>query len=80
MTDVLQRDLWNGEPAQLGDVFCLTKDGREAVCALWSHWAGWELRLNVAGQMVATQVCRSQEDVFSTGETWKKNLRVRGWA
>ena len=78
--NVLQRELWNGRPSELGDLFRLTKGEKSARCALWSHWSGWELRLDAAGEMIRTQVCRSEEEVFSTGERWKKNMQSRGWS
>jgi hypothetical protein len=31
---VLQRPHWHGSPAQLGELFILTKNGREATCKL----------------------------------------------
>jgi hypothetical protein len=71
--EVLQRHAWNGEPKELGDLFRLTKNRRQARGALFTHQLGWEIRLLVGNQAesVRTQVCRSQEDVLTTGEQWK---------
>jgi len=77
--EVLQRDLWTGEAKSQGDVFTLTKADRRATTALWTHQLGWELRLTIGAEMVRTQVCRSEDEVFSTGETWKAGLWVKGW-
>jgi hypothetical protein len=78
--NVLQRELWDGQPSKLGEMFVLKKGDRAAECQLWSHWSGWELRLEIRGEMVRTLACRSQEEVFSTAETWKAAMREKGWA
>ena len=80
--DVLQRSIWNGTPQDLGELFIVRKDGRqEAVCKLVSHPFGWECRLYVGRpeNVVQTQVCRSQEEVLSTGEDWKAKMAEKGW-
>lgn len=79
----LQRPDWRGQPVYLGDLFRLTKDrsGRAmlADCKLFSHQLGWELRLDVAGTLQRSQVCRSQDDVLSTSEQWKTAMQDKGW-
>lgn len=77
--DVLQRLTWSGTPKDLGELFILRKSGREAVCKLTTHQFGWELRLEVAGELRRSCVCRSQEEVFSTGEEWKAAMVEKGW-
>ena len=72
---LLRRDEWAGEPRELGQMFVLHKhrSGRqlEAVCRLLSHPLGWELRLEIAGSLQRSQVCRSQDEVLDTGEAWR---------
>src|SRR5690349_12503058 len=64
MVDVLQRPNWYGQPVELGELFILKKDGREATCRLRSHQFGWELRLFIGrDEIVQTQVCRNQDEV-----------------
>jgi hypothetical protein len=41
---------------------------------------GWECRLMVRGELVQAQVCRSQDEVLSTGEQWKGALIEKGWS
>jgi hypothetical protein len=79
--DVLQRSDWHGSPVELGDLFILKKNGREATCKLRSHQFGWELLLFVGRQLEVTQskVCRSQDEVLSTGEQWKSAMIEKGW-
>jgi hypothetical protein len=76
---VLQRDDWRGDARHMGDAFLLKKGSRTATCGLWSHPFGWELRLHAAGELFQTQVCRSQDDVFSTLEAWKAAMIEKGW-
>jgi len=44
------------------------KDCKSAVCRLFTHQFGWELRLAVNGGLTRSAVCRAQDDVFSTFE------------
>jgi hypothetical protein len=44
---VLQRLDWHGSPIELGELFIMRKNGREATCKLRSHEFGWELLLVV---------------------------------
>jgi hypothetical protein len=81
LVDVLQRPDWYGSPVELGELFILKKNGREATCKLRSHQFGWELLLFVGQQLevVQSQVCRSQDDVLTTGEQWKAAMVEKGW-
>jgi hypothetical protein len=78
---VLQRPNWHGTPVELGGLFRLTKNRREAKAALFTHQLGWEVRLLVGSQLevVQTQVCRDQEEVLRTGEQWKAAMIEKGW-
>jgi hypothetical protein len=82
MINVLQRPAWHGSPVDLGDVFVLKKRDREAKASLRTHQFGWELRLFIGSQLetVQSQVCRSQEDVLSTAESWKTAMQAKGWS
>lgn len=79
--DVLQRPEWHGSPVQLGELFVLTKNNRQARCVLQTHQFGWEVRLFVGAQLevVQSQVCRTQDDVLATGEQWKAAMLAKGW-
>jgi hypothetical protein len=78
---VLQRPDWHGTAIQLGDLFRLTKNRREARAGLFTHQLGWEVRLLVGSQLdvVQTQVCRDQQEVLRTGEDWKAAMIEKGW-
>jgi hypothetical protein len=80
--NVLQRPDWHGSPIELGELFIVKKNGREATCKLRSHQFGWELLLFVGRQLevVQSQVCRSQNEVLTTGEQWKAAMTAKGWS
>ncbi len=79
----LQRPDWQGNPLKQGELFRVHKDRGErrieAVAELWTHQLGWELRLMIAGDLHRSEVCRSQDDVLTTGEQWKAALVEKEW-
>jgi hypothetical protein len=77
--EVLQRDQSFTGPRNQGDIFRLTKREKTAVCELWSHQLGWELRLTAGGEFLRSHVCRSHEEVFGTFEAWKAAMIGKGW-
>jgi hypothetical protein len=62
-------------------LFILHKDRREATCKLRTHQFGWEVLLLVGSQLevVQSQVCRTQDEVLTTGEQWKAAMTEKGW-
>jgi hypothetical protein len=66
---VLQRLNWDGTPIELGNLFGLQKNRREARAALFTHQFGWEVRLLIDAQLkvVQTHVRRNQQEVLTTG-------------
>jgi hypothetical protein len=76
---MLQRPHWDGEPKHQIDWFQLKKGRRTAVCGMFSHQFGWELRLNVDGELVQSQVCRTQNEVLETWESWLAAMKGKGW-
>jgi hypothetical protein len=78
---VLQRLTWDRVSREMGDLFVLRTNRRESRAIIFSHVFGWEVRLVLGAQreLVRSQVCRSQEEVFSAGEEWKEALIVQGW-
>jgi hypothetical protein len=80
MSTTPQRSFFT-KPELLSPVWTLTKDRRAAICELWSHALGFELRLMVSGDsMPRTQVCRSQEELITFQESWRQALEDQGWA
>ena len=78
--EVLQRFTWNGTPREIGDLFRLQKNRRDARAVIFSHQFGWEVRLLVGSQeeLVSSQVCRTQEEVLNAGEQWKAAMIEKG--
>ena len=83
MGDVLQRPYWTGTSIKGGDVFTLRKQKGEtehvAVCELWWHLFGWELRLLVNGELQRSQVCREGQEWIDAFGEWKAALLEKGW-
>ena len=49
------------------------------VCRLMSHELGWELRLEIDGDLQRSAVCRSQDEILDTMEQWKAAMMAKGW-
>jgi hypothetical protein len=83
MSATLQREHWNGQPTHLGDLFRVSKTRGDktlnAVCRLWTHALGWEVRLEINDDLQRSEVFRSQDDVLTAGETWKAAMLDKGW-
>lgn len=78
--EVLQRLTWDGNPPELGDLFIVHKCNKTARCQLVTHQLGWECRLLVEQELTQSLVCRHQDDVFTTGETWRVAMKEKGQA
>ena len=66
-TKTSRREFWNGDPERLPDGFKVTKPKGDhvltAVCEVWTHEMGWELRLMIDGhglQIVVALSIRSR--------------------
>jgi hypothetical protein len=79
-----QRTIWNGTPERLPEGFSLTKTQGDSamtgVCEVWTHPAGWELRLTVDGHgLQVSSVVRSAEDMREKIDTWRGAMHEKGW-
>ena len=78
-----QREFWTGRPVSLGEAWRLHKvqcgPAKEAICELFTHEFGHELRLTASGELIASQVCRNNEQILTTQEQWKKAMVEKGW-
>ena len=79
-----QRAIWNGLQECLPDVFRMTKPKGDhalsAVCELWTHPFGFELRLQIDGHgLQMTTVLRSAPEVVKTVEAWRAAMLAKGW-
>jgi hypothetical protein len=75
MSGVPQRPVWGGTPIKGGNMWTVRKaegnTAHVAVCELWTHIFGWELRLLVDGDLQRSQVCRSFHEWLDTADEWK---------
>ena len=81
----LYRENWTGPPVKHSDGWRLEKTiagrQRHAVCELWVHPLGFELRLVTdGGEFQRSQVCRSQDEVLTVTAEWKAAMIEKGWA
>ena len=68
------------EPDHLSPAWTLTKDGRVAICEVWSHEHGFELRLTYERDpLPRTQVCRDTEELVTFQASWRRALEEQGW-
>lgn len=78
-TLIPQREHFNGAE-QLSPAWTLTKGRKIAVCTVWSHQFGFELRLVLSGDSLPrTQVCTTHEDLIALQEEWRAALEGVGW-
>ena len=55
---------WRGTPEKISVFWTLTKAKREAVCVLWNHPLGAEMRLDVDGKMTMTRASRNLAELL----------------
>jgi len=57
------------------------KNNVESRCVLRSHQFGSEtcLQIGISREFVQTNVCRTQDEVLTTGEQWKAAMIAKGW-
>jgi hypothetical protein len=82
MTHVLQRDRYDGVAREVAVWWTLRREATksEAVCRMFTHVFGHELRLEVRGHLVESQVCRTDDEVLMCQERWRAGLESKGWA
>jgi hypothetical protein len=70
MLNVLQRPDWQGEPAEIAELFRVVKGNRRVRCLIFSHQFGFELRMlfGSRAELLQSQVCRTDAEVLTTGD------------
>ena len=70
---ILQRPDWQGEPKELAELFSLRQGSgtRRIRCLIYTHQFGFELKLlyGSKGELLRSQVCKTDDEVLTTGET-----------
>jgi hypothetical protein len=79
MAMTLRREFFD-QPERLSPAWTLTKGTKTAVCEVWSHVLGFELRALVGAEMVQSQVCRSQDEMIRVQEEWRAAFEAKGWS
>jgi hypothetical protein len=60
-------------------MWTVRKNGRTAACTLATHVLGWELRITLDGELVRSQVCKTETSTLDTSDGWRKDWEGRGW-
>ena len=69
-----------GPPKQIRELFTLTRtSGVRAVCSLWTHPRGWEIRLLVNDTFIRSQVVRDPTDIETIAVEWRDAMVAQGW-
>lgn len=79
MNTTPQREFWTGNPVELETVWILSKSGKVARLLLFTHQLGWELRVE-SGDLLLTQVCRSDREIEEVSAGWKGAMIEKGWS
>jgi hypothetical protein len=84
MSSIPQRLYWNGPPERLPDAFRMTKakaDGvLTAVCELWNHELGFELRLMIDGHGLQMSSVVRPGEMFDQIESYQAAMLEKGWS
>ena len=80
----IAREVWNGHPERLPGGFVVIKPQgsrmMRAVCEIWTHPRGWELRLRIDGQGLSmVSVARSAVEMTASLEEWHLGMAEKGW-
>ena len=77
---VIQRIPWNGAPQEEATWWTLQREGQSAVCRMFSHPTGHELRLEISNEPFLSEVCREDDEVLERQQRWRAGLEEKGWA
>ena len=70
---------WRGTPVTLGEHWRLTKGKRKAICVLWNHPVGAEMRLDVDGELMRSKASRDFGELLDADDEWRKAFEEKGW-
>jgi hypothetical protein len=72
------RPAWDGVPVSLQTLWALFKGSKTVALMLYTHQLGWELRID-SGDLLLTQVCRSDREIEDVSAAWKAAMIEKGW-
>ena len=70
---------WRGTPERIFEFWKLTKDASVAVCTLWNHPIGAEIRCDVDDEMRQTKAARTVGELLDMSHEWRKAFEAKGW-
>ena len=76
---VIQRIPWNGTPQEEATWWTLQREGQNAVCRMFTHPSGHELRLEISNEPFLSEVCHDDHELLERQERWRAGLEEKGW-
>jgi hypothetical protein len=74
---------FDGPPVYVREAFRLSKtrsgQSRTAICEVWTHAVGWELRLSIDGDSHRISTARSVVEMAEKAEDWRETMIRTGW-
>ena len=49
------------------------------ICELWNNPLGWELRAVSGGELLRSEVCKFERDVWRVSDEWRAAAEAKGW-
>jgi hypothetical protein len=72
--------IWNGVARQVAEVWRLEKDAHSAVCSVWTHPDGGELRLTVDGKLQQAEATHHFFLLPTLALAWQERWQwIKGW-
>ena len=70
---------WDGQAQRCAVLWELQKGAHKAVCALYTHPIGAEIRAFVDDELWRTQAGRDRKTLVDLGLTWREQFQSKGW-
>jgi hypothetical protein len=71
---------WDGTRREVGELWRMQKDGHVAVCSVWTHPEGAELRLTVGGGVKQTDSTHHVFALSVVAHAWRERFHwLKGW-
>jgi hypothetical protein len=70
---------WDGTPRECGEVWRLSKGAHVAVCSLFTHPKGGEVRLTIDGEWHRGSVAVDGRTLLDVALDWKQQFEAKGW-
>lgn len=71
--------MYDGQPREYNLIWTMTKGGKTARCAMWTHPIGAELRVSVGGELVNSEARRDILALVDMSVEWQKQFHDKGW-